>query len=370
MTVSQYFVYRRPIAWTLLIFTIAWGCYAYLSMPQRHDPQIQIRSGVVQALYPGASAVEVEQEVTRKVERKLSENPAVEHVRSMSRQGLSVVFVDLFDTTRNAEAVWQDLENKLESMTDLPAVGDQAVRPRLDKDFGDTVAVMLTISSPPVSDLEVDRRAELISDRIRALRGLRPEPLQARRYSGVIVHPSTVSPAFVERMARSLLEHLAAKKLARDCQFLPLLGAVAVDFQLGESSTEAELRGEVSRWESDALGAGLIHPDVWPGVLIKEPIDLAGELRRRCQQQPGGVVRYSYEELHRFADQIQDRLRQSPRVGKIEQLGVVDETIYLYYSNRRLGRWAWNPPHLLCNSPVATSTCPVEPSSYPGRTWW
>jgi multidrug efflux pump len=346
MTVSQYFVHKRPIAWTLLLFTMAWGSYAYLSMPQRHDPLIQVRSGVVQAQYPGAGAVEVEQEVTRKIEKKLSENPAVEHVRSISRQGLSVVFVDLFDTNRNAEAVWQDLENKLASMTDLPAVGDQAVRPRLDKDFGDTVAVMLTISSPPVSDFDVDRRAELIRDRIRNLRGGRPEPLQQRRYSGVLVHPSTVSQALVERMARSLLEHLVEKKLARDGQFLPLLGAAAVDFQLAESGDEERLRGEVARWETDALGAGLMNPDVWPGVLVNDPAELASALKTRCQQQPGGIARYSYEELHRFADQIQDRLRQSPRVGKIEQLGVVDEAIYLYYSNRRLGALGVEPAML------------------------
>ena len=123
MTTSQYFVYKRPIAWTLLLFTMVWGAFAYRSMPQRQDPQIQVRSGVIQTLYPGANAVEVEQEVTRKIEKKMTENPAVEHVRSLSRQGLSVVFVDLYDTTRNAEAVWQDLDNKLASMTDLPTVG-------------------------------------------------------------------------------------------------------------------------------------------------------------------------------------------------------------------------------------------------------
>ena len=148
MTTSQYFVYKRPIAWTLLVFTMVWGAFAYRSMPQRQDPQIQVRSGAIQTLYPGANAVEVEQEVTRKIEKKMTENPAVEHVRSLSRQGLSVVFVDLYDTTKNAEPVWQDLDNKLGSMTDLPTVGDQPIKPKLDKDFGDTVAVMLTLEQP------------------------------------------------------------------------------------------------------------------------------------------------------------------------------------------------------------------------------
>ena len=161
LTVSQFFVYKRPIAWTLLVATAAWGMYSFFAMPQRQDPQIQVRSGLVLTSYPGASAVEVEQELTRKVEKKLAENPAVEHVRSISRQGLSVVFVDLYDSIMDAEPIWQDLDNKLAAMTDLPTSGDQTVRPQLDKDFGDTVALMLTISSPPVSDFEVERRGEV-----------------------------------------------------------------------------------------------------------------------------------------------------------------------------------------------------------------
>ncbi len=346
MTTSQYFVYKRPIAWTLLIFTMVWGAVAFRSMPQRQDPQIQVRSGAIQTLYPGANAVEVEQEVTRKVEKKMTENPAVEHVRSLSRQGLSVVFVDLYDTTRNADAVWQDLDNKLASMTDLPTVGNEAVKPKLDKDFGDTVAVMLTLSSPPVSEFEVERRADLIARKLEDLRAGRPAALRERRYSEVLVHPSTLSPAFVERAGRSLLQQLTERRLIEDGQFVAMLGAGAVDFRLASGCDEARIRRELDHFRDDNLGAGIGHPDVWPGVFVKEPAELAGELKRLCQEEPGGVARYSYEELRRFADLVRDHLRQSPKVGKIELIGALDETVYLYYSNRRLGALGLDPAAL------------------------
>jgi multidrug efflux pump subunit AcrB len=337
MTTSQYFVYKRPIAWTLLAATLIWGVQAYRSMPQRQDPLIQIRSGVVLTAYPGANAVEVEQELSRKIEKKLAENPAVEHVRSVSRQGLSVVFVDLYDTTKNAEQIWQDLDNKLAAMTDLPTAGGQPLRPRLDKDFGDTVAVMLTISSPPVSDFEVERRAEVIARRLAAVRAARPEPLRDRRHSGVLVFPASFDPALVERLGHSALRRLSERGLAEDSQYVGMLGAGAIDFRLAPGADAEAVEREVERWQAETLGAGLGHPDVWPGVLVGPLEDLAGELRRRCQEEPGGIARYSYEELHRFADLLQDRLRQSPKVGKIEQLGVVDEAIYLYMSGRRVG---------------------------------
>ena len=162
MTTAQFFVYRRPIAWTALVATLVWGAWAYVSMPQRHDPDITVGTAVVITPYPGARAEKVEQELTRKIEKKVNENPSVERVRSISRQGLSVVFVELRDEIDRPEVVWEDLQTKLQSMTDLPRVDGQPLQPRLDKDFGDTTAVMLTISSPPVSDFEVERRAESI----------------------------------------------------------------------------------------------------------------------------------------------------------------------------------------------------------------
>jgi len=235
MTTSQYFVYKRPIAWTLLIFTMIWGIYAYRSMPQRQDPQIQVRSGVILTSYPGASALEVEQEVSRKIEKVMTENPAVEHVRSNSRQGQSSVFVDLYDTIKNAEPVWQDLNNKLEAITDLPSVAGQVLRPKLNKDFGDTVATMLTLSSPPISDFEIEQRAASIGHKLEEFRATRPEKLRDRRYSGVLVYPSSVSPDFIERLGRSALQHLADRGLIEDGHYVPMLGAGALNFRMRSS---------------------------------------------------------------------------------------------------------------------------------------
>ncbi|HET6880748.1 MAG TPA: efflux RND transporter permease subunit, partial [Pirellulales bacterium] len=338
LTTSQYFVYKRPIAWTLLCATALWGGYAYRSMPERQDPLIQIRSGVVVTRYPGASAAEVEQELTRKVEKKLAENPAVEHVRSVSREGLSVVYVDLYEDVKNAERAWQDLDNKLAAMTNLPTVGGNPLRPLLDKDFGDTVAVMLTISSPPVSDFEIERRAEVIARRLGEIRAGRPAGSRDRRMSSVLVHPTSFDAGLVERLGRKALEALAEKGLASDGQYVRMMGAAAIDFQLAPGVDPDRLRRDFQHWQEQTLGASLTsYPDVWPPAVVESLDELAEEMKRRCQAEPGGAARYSYEELHRYADVIQDRLRQSPKVGKIEQLGVVDQAVYLYTSGRRLG---------------------------------
>ena len=232
MTTSQYFVYKRPIAWTLLIFTMIWGLWSYRSMPQRQDPVIQVRSGVILTTYAGASALEVEQEVSRKIEKVMTENSAVEHVRSISQQGQSSVFVDLYDTIKNAEPIWQDLNNKLEAITDLPTVAGQTLRPKLNKDFGDTVATMLTLSSPPISDFEIEQRAASIARKLEEARSSRPEPLRDRRYSGVLVYP-LVRLARVHRAAGPLRDPAPhrSKRLAEMASTCSMLGAGAIDFR-------------------------------------------------------------------------------------------------------------------------------------------
>ena len=48
----------------------------------------------------------------------------------------------------------------------------------------------------------------------------------------------------------------------------------------------------MDRWKDDNFGAGIGHPDVWPAVFVKEPDDLAGELKRLCQEEPGGIARF------------------------------------------------------------------------------
>ena len=139
MTTSQFFVYKRPVAWTLLLATLGWGYFAYRAMPQRHDPIIPIRIATVVTIYPGADAAKVEREVTQKIEKQVALCDNVEKVRSLSRQNFSVVFVDLFDRVKNPEQVWQDLQGRLESMTDLPSIAGRPVRPQLNKDFGETI---------------------------------------------------------------------------------------------------------------------------------------------------------------------------------------------------------------------------------------
>lgn len=335
MTTSQFFVYKRPVAWTALIATMLWGYFAYRAMPQRHDPIIPIHTATIVTVFPGAEAEKVEQEVTRKVEQAIGASGQVEKVYSLSRQSLSVVFVELFDTIKDTEQAWQDLQTRLDTLPNLPAIGGKPLRPLLNKDFGETVALMLTISSPKVSDFEISQRAAGIRAALARFRAGRPAQFQHDRLSAVLVYPNTVGRSYVIWLGESLLGWLGERGLIEDGHIVEAPSAGCLDFQLVAGRTDEELARESLRWEREVVGGGLSHPDIWPGLIVRDLGGLEAKLRRSPLDPLGGPDRYSYRDLRRFADLIRDRLKQYPTVGKIDEIGLQQEAIHLYYSSRR-----------------------------------
>jgi len=320
-----------------MISCIAWGIYAYTAMPQRQDPIIPVVTGVIATPYPGAEAERVEQEVTRKIERKVSENPAVETVKSISRPGISIVYVELFETERNAELVWQDIRGKLAEIKDLPQAAGVPTQSTLNKDFGDSVAVMLTVSSPPVSHLEIGVRAKNIREVVESHRSGKPAPAGSERMAGVLMYPSTVARSHVLRLGRTLAQRLTEAGVAAEADIVEAPSAGVLDIALSVGKTEADVRETTALWEREMGGPDQYQPDIWRPFWIRDLATLEKELRTSAPD------KYSYRELRDFADQIRDRVKQSSFVAQVDLVGAQDERVWLSYSGQRLNQFGIAP---------------------------
>src|SRR5437660_6221556 len=120
--ISRFFVEHRHISWVMMIAVCVWGVFSYRSMPQRKDPDTPVKTAVAITVWPGASAEQIEQLVTRKVEEKVAQNARVEKIRSISRTSFSVVYVDL-DENMPGSQVGKELDDialKLGTLTGLP----------------------------------------------------------------------------------------------------------------------------------------------------------------------------------------------------------------------------------------------------------
>ena len=93
---------------TLVAMVFIAGIVALLKMPRREDPKITIRAGLVMASYPGASAAQVEAQVTRKIEERLFRFAEVKKRKtfSTSRDGLVIVQIELEDWVTDPDLFW------------------------------------------------------------------------------------------------------------------------------------------------------------------------------------------------------------------------------------------------------------------------
>src|ERR1700692_3575551 len=173
--IPRFFVEHRQIAWAALVGVIAWGISGYFSMPQRKDPEIPVRVAVAACQWPGATAQEVEQLITRPIEETIAQNKTIHPagpddygIRSLSLPGASFVYVQLSEDTKDSREQFSDINLKLQGLGPRLPAGATGVQ--FQSDFGDTAALMMTVASPNVDALEVEMRARSVEDAIRAAR--------------------------------------------------------------------------------------------------------------------------------------------------------------------------------------------------------
>jgi multidrug efflux pump subunit AcrB len=321
---SRFFVETRHVAWVLLFATCLWGMYGYLSMPRRKDPEVQVRTAVALTPWRGASAEKVEQLVTKKVETQMAANAKVTKIESISRTGLSVVYLELDENLKETGKELDDVKLKLDGIHDLP---EGAGPINFIKDFGDTAALMLTVASPKASELEIELRAKAIQPAIEQARA----GAKANRAALVVCLPQALDLQPARKHRDMLIEYLQEQNAISDAR--PLEGAGFIGADAVASVDDAALLKAAERFVRERLQVAEFHPDAWPVTVIREPQDT----RARLTAVAGD--KYSYRELDQFTDLIEKTLKTLPTVSKVSRTGLLDERIYLYYSQERLASY-------------------------------
>ncbi len=158
---------RHPslIVFAILLLSFA-GVLSYLRLGRAEDPDFTIKTMVVSTAWPGATAREVELQVTDEIEKKLQETPWLESLVSYSRPGESVVRVNLRqDTPSSAVAdVWYQVRKKTGDVRNRLPQGVQG--PFFNDEFGDTFGIIYAFSGDGWSMPELKRVAEDVRGRL------------------------------------------------------------------------------------------------------------------------------------------------------------------------------------------------------------
>ena len=274
---ARFFVEHRQIAWAGLVAVIAWGAYGFFSMPQRKDPEIPVRVAVAACQWPGATAQQVEQLVTKPIEQAIAQNKTIHPpgadnwgIRSISLPGLAFVYVQLSESTKNSREQFSDINLKLEALTGRLPPGASPVQ--FQSDFGDTTALMLTIASPPVGDLEIQLRARAVAGAILQVRAT-PGRSALPAVSIVYCFPLALSQVGVEHITEDFRRTAELAGILDRPRTVVGRGFIGVD---GGSRHNDQGIGEfLSQFINSRIQPGEIDPDVWYPVIVRDPAETA-----------------------------------------------------------------------------------------------
>ena len=167
------FVVANPIyGYILMLLCLAGGIHGISNIGRLEDPNFPIKMAYIITAYPNASAEEVEQEVTDRIEDALQALPQVEHIISKSVPGRSEVKVQLYEQFGGDEVpqIFDELRRRVrEAESRLPP---GANTPLIEDDFGDIYGILYAVSAPDFSNAEVHDMAKQITNRLKRVSGV------------------------------------------------------------------------------------------------------------------------------------------------------------------------------------------------------
>ncbi|MBW8787058.1 MAG: efflux RND transporter permease subunit [Rhizobium leguminosarum] len=156
---SRWAIGHPSIARFLFGLIIVTGVLGLMRMGQREDPEFTFRVMVVQAIWPGASIQEMEDQVVNKIERKLQETPHIDWVKSYTRAGSAIITLQVKGDTNSqevADAFYQVRKKVGDISNELP---QGLLGPYFNDEFGDTFITLHSISGDGYSYPELKKFA-------------------------------------------------------------------------------------------------------------------------------------------------------------------------------------------------------------------
>jgi multidrug efflux pump subunit AcrB len=150
----------------LMVVLMVLGIAAYFQLGQDEDPPFTFRAMVVRTYWPGATAQQVAEQVTDKIERTLQEVPFTDKIRSYSKPGESQIIFQIKDSSKPSDVanVWYSVRKKIGDIRYTLPVGVQG--PFFNDEFGDVFGVIYALDAPGFTSAEVKKFADEVRQQL------------------------------------------------------------------------------------------------------------------------------------------------------------------------------------------------------------
>src|SRR5579863_2136543 len=169
---SEWALRHRSLVLYAMVVTAILGILGFGHLGESEDPPFTFKVMVIQTLWPGASAQQVEREVTDRIERKLQETPNVDFLQSYSRPGESMIFFNIKDSAPSGAVppTWYQVRKRVGDMANELPRGVNG--PFFNDEFGDVYTNIYALEGDGYSSAELRDYADKLREELLRVPGV------------------------------------------------------------------------------------------------------------------------------------------------------------------------------------------------------
>lgn len=190
MDVAQYFIKNKTSSWLLTLILLLGGVFSFLNIGKLEDPEYTIKQAIISTSYPGASPEQVEEEVSLAIEEAVQRLPYIDHVKSISSVGHSLVEVNVKSIYRSEQIpqIWDELRRRVKDaqLSFPPGVYE----PIVSDDFGDVFGVLMAVTGDDFSHKELKDFTKYLKRELTVIPGVGKVSIQGEQSEAVILEIS------------------------------------------------------------------------------------------------------------------------------------------------------------------------------------
>jgi multidrug efflux pump len=267
---SEWALGHRGLVLYFMLALAVMGVFSYDRLGQSEDPPFTFKVMVVRTLWPGATAREVADQVTDRIEKKLQEAPYVDVLRSYSKPGESLVFFLAKDSTPPAEVsnIWYQVRKKIGDITQTLPSGVQG--PFFNDEFGDTFGNIYALTGDGVDYAQLKKYADQVRSDLLRVPGVAKVEFFGEQEEKIFIEISNAKLAnlgidpqtiFATLQKENALAPTGSFETASDRVFLRVSGDFGTLEAIGDVSLRANGRlirlGDIAR-----ISRGYVDPPV------------------------------------------------------------------------------------------------------------
>lgn len=278
MKLTEYAISKKTVSYFIVLFLIAGGIYAFQKLGKLEFPSFTIKTAVVIVPYAGASAVQVEQEVTELMEKSIQQMSQVKSVRSISKTNQAIIYVDIKEHyfSDAIPQIWDELRRKVnDAVKYLPqGAGPAAVM----DDFGDVYGVFFAVTGDGYTYEELKDYVDFLKRELLLVKDVASVETWGEQQEVIYLEMEKARMAELGISMESILQTLSLQNQVVDS------GRI----ELGKEHIRLVPTGEISAVED--LGDLLISSDRQQNlVYLKDVVNI----KRNYNDPPQNIMRYN-----------------------------------------------------------------------------